>query len=43
VLGTPTPGDVRREWERLGALLPAGFQERVLVHGNGEATGEFVG
>ena len=26
-----------REWKRLDALLPAGFQERVLVHGDGGA------
>jgi dienelactone hydrolase len=42
-LGTPSPGDVRREWERLEALLPAGFQERVLVLGDTEAAGDFVG
>jgi dienelactone hydrolase len=42
-LATPAPGDVRREWRRLEALLPAGFQERVLVHGDGEAAGGFVG
>ena len=36
-LGTPAPDDVLGEWKRLDALLPAGFQERVLVHGDGGA------
>jgi dienelactone hydrolase len=42
-LGTPPASDVRREWERLEALLPAGFQRRVLVPADGEATAEPVG
>jgi dienelactone hydrolase len=42
-LATPAPGDVRREWERLESLLPGGFQDRILVHGDGEAADNFVG
>jgi hypothetical protein len=43
-LGTPALEDVGKEWERLAALLPAGFKERALVHGDGgDAVRDFVG
>ncbi|MBX6311640.1 MAG: dienelactone hydrolase family protein [Isosphaeraceae bacterium] len=42
-LRTPALADVRGEWERLEALLPAGFQRRALVHDNGDAVRDFFG
>jgi len=42
-LGTPALDDVLGEWQRLEALLPAGFQKRILVHGNGGAVRDFLG
>lgn len=36
-LGTPALESVLGEWKRLDALLPASFQERRLVRGDGEA------
>ena len=42
-LGTLELGDVQREWKRLDALLPSGFQERVLVHGDEGAVRAFAG
>jgi dienelactone hydrolase len=42
-LGTPALGVVVTEWRRLEALLPGGFQERVLVHDEGSAIPNFIG
>ncbi|HWE36248.1 MAG TPA: dienelactone hydrolase family protein [Isosphaeraceae bacterium] len=42
-LATPALAEVRREWARLDALLPAGFQERALVHGDGDPMRDFLG
>jgi hypothetical protein len=42
-LGTPALADVRAEWTRLEALLPADFQGRALVHRNGAPVRDFVG
>jgi dienelactone hydrolase len=41
-LGTSSSADVAREWRRLGALLPAGFQQRTLVTGNGGTTSDLA-
>jgi hypothetical protein len=42
-LGTPTRADVTAEWQRIDALLPAGFQQRTLVHGEESAVHGFAG
>jgi dienelactone hydrolase len=42
-LGTPTLGDLLVEWKRLDGLLPEGFSQRILVHGDGGALRGFVG
>jgi dienelactone hydrolase len=42
-LATPELSDVQAEWRRLDALLPAGFQQRTMVHGDGGAVRNFVG
>jgi dienelactone hydrolase len=42
-LGTPGLAAVLGEWKRLDALLPAGFQKRVLVHGDGGVVRDYLG
>ncbi len=42
-LDTPAPSDVQREWNRLEALVPAGFQSRVLILGDRHKSGAFAG
>ncbi|MCA1686991.1 MAG: hypothetical protein LC745_13685, partial [Planctomycetia bacterium] len=43
MLGTPALGQVLDEWGRLDALLPAGFQGRDLVLGDGGPVREIIG
>jgi dienelactone hydrolase len=42
-LGTPSHDEVASEWQRLAALLPAGFQKRTLVHGDAAPRHDFAG
>jgi len=42
-LGTPALGSVLEEWKRLDALLPDGFQKRVLVRADGGVVRDAVG
>jgi dienelactone hydrolase len=42
-LATPALDDVLGEWQRIEALLPPGFQKRVLLHGKDSVARDIVG